>query len=327
MTKQKVPFWIGLTFWREEAVEVWCLSYLDYSSLLYLVLSYRSYSPLLSILYYCSCLLSFFSSLVSEVFVAAHVGKEQMALIPLGTSSFPPSFSFLISLLFSFIWGLFLTVTPTDSGETYIMGSACGAARLCHNQMIEITQGGYHDQKLPCLFSTGEIGGLWDVIFAWLPHPRLEILPSQWCGHLGFLLRSPGIFLLFFSLIFLFHLIYLIRFDLIWFDLIWFDLIWFDLILFHFISFYFILFHFISFYFIFILVLFVIPLLSSHYPPIYIETNHVVQSFVQHCPINGTQATRAEVSSLPTCFFAFLHLFLFFICYRMVSWSKKDIQA
>ena len=119
-----------------------------------------------------------------------------------------------------------------------------------------------------------------------------------------------------------------ILFDLIWFDLIWFYFILFYFILFYFISYYFILFHFISILFLSCLLFF-----SSHYPPIYIETNHVVQSFtsqqgfVQHCPINGAQATRAEVSSLPTWFFAFLHLFLFFICYRIVSWSKKDIQA
>ena len=55
---------------------------------------------LFCIITHASSLFLFF--LVSEVFAPAHLGEEQMALGPLGTSSFPPSFSPLISLLLLF---------------------------------------------------------------------------------------------------------------------------------------------------------------------------------------------------------------------------------
>ena len=86
------------------------------------------------------------------------------------------------------------------------------------------------------------------------------------------------------------------------------------LFLFHFILSYSNRFDLILSYFISFLFLSCLLFLSSHYPPIYIETNHVVQSFtsqqgfVQHCPINGTQARRVEVSSFLTWFLAIFHL-------------------
>ena len=97
--------------------------------------------------------------------------------------------------------------------------------------------------------------------------------------------------------------------------------------LFHFILSYSIRIDLILSYFISFLFLSCLLFLSSHYPPIYIETNHVVQSFtsqqegfVQHCPINGTQARRAEVSSFLTWFLAIFRLFVFFI-FHLLSYS------
>ena len=73
-------------------------------SLLYLVLSYRCdpSSPLLSTFVILLITSFFFCFLIAEVLVPAPLGEEQMALIPLGTFSFPPSVSFLISLLLLF---------------------------------------------------------------------------------------------------------------------------------------------------------------------------------------------------------------------------------
>ena len=108
--------------------------------------------------------------------------------------------------------------------------------------------------------------------------------------------------------------------------------------LFSFLFFSFLFFSFTLFLYYLLLFLFLL-LLSSHYPPINIKTNHVVQSwtsqqegFVQHCSINRTHARRAEVFSFATCFLLFVFVYIYYLfclslCLGRIHDQRKDIHA